>query len=81
VSIFKRQFWKAAVERATKALAWSAGSTLISAGTGLIDSDWVGVCSTAGMVFVLSMLGSVASDKVTGGTGPSLTNAERLPGR
>lgn len=79
-SVFTRAFWLAAGERAIKALAWSAGATLVSAGTGLIDTDWLGVLSTAGMAFVLSVLGSITSDALTDGSGPSLNNAEQLKG-
>lgn len=80
MSIFKRSFWKAAAERAVKATAWTAGATLTAAGTGLIDTDWVGVVSAAGMAGVLSLLGSIGSSALTDGSGPSLTNAERLKG-
>ena len=78
MSIFHGAFWRAAAERAFKAFAYSASAVLIGNGTGLLDSDWTGVLSVAGMAAVLSMLGSVASDAATGGTGPSLTSSETL---
>lgn len=76
MSIFTKAFWRAAVERAIKATAYSAVGALVAAGGGLIDADWVGCLSIAGMAGVLSLLGSIASDAATGGTGPSLTGAE-----
>lgn len=78
MSIFTATFWRAAAERGAKATAWALSSTLIANGTGLIDTDWRGVLSVAGMAGLLSVLGSIASDAATSGTGPSLTNAERL---
>ena len=77
-SVFSRAFWSAAAERAVKATAWCAGSTLVASGAGLIDADWVGVSSAAGMAGLLSLLGSIASDAATG-DGPSITKAEVIP--
>lgn len=77
-TIWTKRFWEAAAERAIKAAAWCAGSTLAAAGAGLIDADWVGVASASGMAGLLSLLGSVASDAATGG-GPSITKAEVIP--
>lgn len=74
--MFTKKFWKAATERAAKTLAQSAIATITAAGTGLIDTDWVGIASTAGMATVLSLLSSIASSG-TNGDGPSL-GAEQL---
>ena len=79
-SMFTGTFWVAAAERVVKSIAYSASAILIAEGTGLLDSDWTGVMSVAGMAGILSLLGSIASDAVTGGTGPSLTTAETLTG-
>lgn len=75
--MFTLMFWKAAVERATKA-ACNVALTSLVVGDKLLnafDVDW----STAGGVFlggfVVSVLMSIASDTLTG-SGPSLTNAE-----
>ena len=78
MSIFTATFARAAAERGVKATAWALSSALIANGTGIIDTDWRGVLSVAGMAGLLSVLGSIASDAATGGSGPSLTNAERL---
>lgn len=77
-TIWTKRFWLASAERAIKATAWSAASSLIGAGTGLIDADWTGCASIAGMAGLLSLLGSIASDAATGG-GPSITKAEVIP--
>jgi hypothetical protein len=77
-TIWTKRFWSAAAERAIKATAWAASSSLLASGAGLIDADWVGCASVAGMAGVLSLLGSVASDAATG-DGPSITKAEVIP--
>src|SRR5437868_6680567 len=73
--MFTKKFWKATAERAVKTLAQSAIATATAAGTGLVDTDWVGIASTAGMATVLSVLSSVASSG-TNGDGPSLGAAQ-----
>lgn len=78
MSIYSGDFWRASFERGIKSVAYGAISILIGNGTGLLDTDWVGVLSVAGMAGLLSLLGSVASDAATGGTGPSLTSSESL---
>lgn len=80
MSIFTGDFWRAAAERSVKSVAYGALSLLIGNGTGLLDTDWVGVLSVAGMAGIISILGSIASDAATGGTGPSLTSSEQLSG-
>ena len=77
-TIWTKRFWSAAAERAVKATAWAASSSLLASGAGLIDADWVGCASVAGMAGVLSLLGSIGSDVATG-DGPSLTGAEVVP--
>lgn len=74
--MFTKKFWKATGERAVKTLAQSALATATAAGTGLIDTDWVGVASTAGMATVLSLLSSLASSGAGGDDGPSLGGEE-----
>lgn len=81
MSIYTGDFWRAASERSVKSLAYGLGAILIGNGTGLLDTDWVGVLSVAGMGALLSILGSIASDASTGGTGPSLTSAETMSSR
>lgn len=80
MSIYTGEFWRASFERAVKSVAYGLASVLIGSGTGLLDTDWLGVLSVAGMAGLLSLLGSIASDAATGGTGPSLTSSETLTG-
>jgi hypothetical protein len=80
VSIFTVLFWKAAAERALKSAAQGA----ILAGVGVAKFDalhasWETIGGAALGAAVLSVLTSVASDALTDGAGPSLTDAEVLP--
>lgn len=78
--MFTLIFWKAAAERSIKTVAQAAVATLtIGATTGLFDVDWQTVASVSLLSGVVSILTSIASDAVTGHTGPSLTAAEALP--
>lgn len=77
-NIFTKRFLKAAGERAVKTLCQVAAATIIANGTGLIDTDWIGVLSTSGMAALLSVLTSVGSDTLTEGDGPSFGGAENL---
>ena len=38
-TIWTKRFWSAAAERAIKATAWAASSSLLASGAGLIDAD------------------------------------------
>lgn len=77
--MFTLAFIRATAERGVKTFAQSLGAVLAANGLGLISTDWVATLSTAGMAALLSILTSIGSDQLTG-TGPSLTNAEHLPG-
>ncbi len=79
MSIWTRDFWKAAGERAIKTFAQAEAALLVADGTGILNTDWTSSLSAAGMAAVISLLTSVASDAVTAGDGPSLNNAEVLP--
>jgi hypothetical protein len=74
MSIFTIIFWKAAGERAVKTVAQSAVAVITANATGLLDIDFVGVASVAGLAGLVSVLTSIGSDALTGGTGPSLAN-------
>lgn len=80
MSIFTIGFWKAATERAVKSAAQGAILTIGAGQLNVLALDWQNVAGFAGGAFVLSVLTSVASDAVTGGSGPSLTNAETIEG-
>ena len=79
MSIFTRAFWRAATERSIKSAAQGA----ILAGVGAVGFDaltasWETIGGAALGAAILSLLTSIGSDAITGGTGPSLTNAETL---
>lgn len=67
-------FWKAAAERAVKTVAQSAVALITANATGLLDIDWVQLASVSGLAGLVSLLTSIGSDAITGGTGPSLAN-------
>ena len=75
--MWNKTFWKAVVERALKTFAQAAGALLLAAGTGLLDTDWVGVASASGMAALLSVLTSIATAAMTDGT-PSLGSVEEI---
>lgn len=77
--IFTAAFWSAAFERAVKTFAQAEAALLLAAGTGILDTDWTTSLSVSGMAGVISVLTSVGSDVATG-SGPSITNAEVVPG-
>lgn len=74
-SIYSRTFWQATAERGIKTIAQAAGAMLVANGTGLLNTDWLGIVSVAGMAGLVSVLTSIGSDALTG-TGPGLGNAE-----
>lgn len=76
--LWTRRFWEAAGERAVKTFAQTLAALIVADGTGLMDTAWVAILSTAGMAALVSLLTSVASDAATGGTGPSLTSVEAI---
>lgn len=71
-------FIKATLERAIKTFAQVLAALLVANGTGLLDTDWVSAGSTAGMAALLSILTSVASDRI-GADGPSLGGEQLNP--
>ena len=77
MSIFTVAFWRAASERAIK----SAAQGLLVAGVGAagfdaLHADWHTLGGFGLGMAAASVLTSVASDALTDGSGPSLTNAE-----
>lgn len=76
MTIFSREFWRAASERAVKSAAQGA----ILAGVGAVgfdalDANWQTIGGATLGALILSLLTSIGSDALTG-SGPSLTNAE-----
>lgn len=72
--MFNRQYLTATAERAVKTFAQAAVAILVGNGSGLLDADWAGVASVAGMAALISVLTSIAGP----GDGPSAIGAERL---
>jgi len=57
--MWTKAFWRDLAERGIRTFCQSAAAALTAAGTGLIDTDWVGVLSIAGMAGVVSALTSM----------------------
>lgn len=72
-TIFTRSFFKDTAERAIKTVAQSAAALLVGNGVGVLDVDWVGVASVAGLAGVVSLLTSIGSGYV-GDDSPSLVD-------
>lgn len=66
-------FWKAAFERAIKTAA-QAAIALFAAGVTILDIDWRQGAAVVGTAALLSLLSSIASDKVGQFDGPSLAS-------
>jgi hypothetical protein len=77
-SIWTGAFWKAAAERAIRAFCYSLLAVLGASATDLFEADWRGALGAAGMVAVLSLLGSVATNTVQK-SGPGLTEVPSPP--
>lgn len=78
MSIFTIAFWKAAAERAVKSGAQGAILAFGAGQANILELDWATLGGFAGGALVLSLLTSIGSDALTGGSGPSLTNAETI---
>ena len=63
-TLFSRRFARTTAELAIRTAAQSAAATLVGLGTGLIDTDWVGVVSTAGMAGLIALLMNVGGREV-----------------
>lgn len=55
-------FWKDAIERAVRTVAGAEAAAFAAAGTGLIDANWAGSLSLAGMAGLLSLLLSLGGE-------------------
>ena len=75
--MFTSWFWKSALERALKSFAQTLVALLSAGGIGLLDAPWSITLSTAGMTALLSVLTSVASERVGEPGSPSMVTADR----
>lgn len=66
-------FWKATFERSAKTAA-QAGLSLFAAGATILDIDWGQGAAVVATAALLSVLSSIASDKVGQFDGPSLAS-------
>lgn len=76
------QFWKRAFERAVKTFAQVMVALLTVGGVaaaadapGILDVNWVGALSVAGLAFIVSLLTSLGSVKVGDADTPDLVKA------
>lgn len=68
-------FWKDAAERALRTAAQTAAAVWTATGTGLVEADWVGGLSLAGMAALASLLTSLGGEVVVPTGTASLTHA------
>jgi hypothetical protein len=55
-----KAFWVDAFDRAVSTVAQAAVATLTAGVTGILEVDWVGVASVAGLAGAVSVLTSIA---------------------
>lgn len=73
--MWTRTYWIAVAERSFKTFFQVIAALLVGNGTGLLDTDWVGVLSVAGMAALVSVATSIGSAKV-GNDSPSLAGED-----
>lgn len=73
--MFNRHYMKQLVERAVKTFAQALAAILVASGAGLLDADWTGALSAAGMAALISALTSLGSGYI-GDDSPSLVDQE-----
>ena len=78
MTIFDKAFLLATLERGIKTFCQTAAAAIVAAGVGLLDADWIGIGSLAGMAGLVSVLTSIGIGAVTG-EGPSIGTLEQLP--
>lgn len=59
--IYTLAFWKGALERAIKTVAQTLVAVLSVGAVGVLEVDWVGALSAAGLAGVVSALTSIAA--------------------
>lgn len=74
--MFTFLFWKAVFERAVKTFCESFASAIVLNATGVIDADWLGALSVAGLATLVAVLLNIATS--IGSGNPSVGNVEKL---
>ena len=72
-------FWLAAAERAVKTAAQVAAALIGTGAVGITELDWAQIGSVAATAAVVSVLTSLASDRLGSQPGPSLVNEHLTP--
>ncbi|MGK5728911.1 holin [Streptomyces sp. URMC 124] len=70
-------FWKATFERMVRTFAQALLGILGADATGVLDADWPGAFSAAGLATLLALLTAIASSGGSPGPGISETVARR----
>lgn len=76
--MFTQAFWRAAFERAVKTFAQTLAALIGANAVNVIDVDWPALLGISATAAIVSILTSVASDKV-GAPGPSLGQEGEVP--
>lgn len=79
--MFTSLFWRAASERAVKTFAQTMVALLSVGGIGLHNAPWTTSLSAAGMAALLSLLTSIASERVGDRETPSLVRSDSAAGQ
>ena len=72
-------FWAATLERAVKTAAQVAAALIGTGAVGITELDWTQIGSVAATAAVVSVLTSLASDRLGSLPGPSLVNEHLTP--
>lgn len=72
------EFWLATLERAIKTAAQTAVALIGTGAIGILDVDWRQVASVSALAAIVSVLTSLASDRI-GNPGPSLVGEGTVP--
>lgn len=73
--MFTKPWWAATIQRVVRSFAASLFGILTANGTGILDTDWIGALSVAGMAAVVTFLLCIIGSQV-GGAGPAFGHVE-----
>jgi hypothetical protein len=77
--VFTGSFWTDAIERAAKTVAQALIAVVAATNFDWISADWAQIASIAATAGVLSLLTSVASDRIGAKGTPSILPAPEAP--